>query len=301
MKRAPRRRSASTASATTALLAAVLLVGAGCTSITPRERVLPAAPTDVAGFSHDAFDGVLGRFVDDRGRVDYAALARDRGDLDAYHARIAAVSPDTHAALFPTADDRLAYWINAYNASAIVTVLHHYPIESVKDVRSGALFFLPRLAGFFFLQRIELGGSKTNLYDLENRLVRKRFDDPRVHFALNCASISCPRLPRHAFRGDALDAQLEAETRLFVSEARNVRIDPDAGVITLSSIFDWYEGDFTDWMEAHRPDAEPTLVAWITPYLTPAQAAALARCGECEVAFAPYDWGLNDQRAPGSG
>jgi hypothetical protein len=273
-------------------------LGVGCTTI-PAERGPGPAPDAIpAPFDHALLDAVLAAHVDDRGRVDYAGLARDRADLDAYYARLAAVSPDSHPALFPTEADRLAYWINAYNATVIVVVLHHYPIASVRDVGYPMFFFYP-LAGFFYVQRVELGGERTNLYDLENRIIRGRFDDPRIHFALNCASISCPRLPARAFHPETLDAQLDAETRRFVSEARNVDVDPEAREVTLSAIFDWYEDDFTGWLSRHRPDHDPTLPGYVSLYLSPERARALAGCGDCETRFADYDWGLNDQRAPG--
>ena len=277
----------------------LLMASLGCTTtISPPEPVDPSMTAPRSTFSHAAFDAVLAKYVDGRGRVDYTALAQDTRPLDAYYATLAAASPDSHPDLFPTEDDRLAYWINAYNAGAIETVLHYYPIESVKDVRSDALFFLPKLAGFFYLQRIELGGKKTNLYDLENGLIRKRFLEPRIHFALNCASIGCPRLPRHAFHADVLQQQLEDETKLFMSEERNVDIDVDDGKIELSSIFDWYEKDFTKWMEKHHPETEPTLIEYVKLYLPDDELAELERCTDCKVEFIEYDWGLNDQREP---
>ncbi|NQZ99098.1 MAG: DUF547 domain-containing protein [Myxococcales bacterium] len=266
-------------------------VGAGCTTIVPASP--PSAPLIApTGFSHAEFDRVLAHFVDEKGRVDYPGLAADRVDLDGYYAKLAAVSPDSHPELFPDDRARLAYWINAYNATAIETVLHYYPIDSVHDVGPAALFFLPRITGFFLLQRIELGGRKTSLYALENSVMRRRFAEPRIHFALNCASIGCPRLPRQAFRAKDLDAQLDRETRFFVSESRNVDIDPANGRITLSSILDWYDGDFLD---ALPKEGRQDLVGFIEPYLTDEQRSALARCGDCRVEFVPYDWGLNAQ------
>jgi len=281
-----------------ALLALSSLVA--CTTIPAPDAVAPGMTAPVAEFSHAEFDRVLSQFVDERGLVDYAALSRDTRPLDAYYAQLAAASPDSHPDLFPSEDAKLAYWINAYNAAAIETVLFYYPIESVKDVRPSALFFLPRLAGFFYLQRIELGGKKMNLYDLENGLIRKRFDEPRVHFALNCASLGCPRLPRHAFHAATLQAELEAETKKFVAETRNVRVESGDHEIHLSSIFDWYESDFTDWMKQSRPDHPATLVGYVELYATPELLDELYRCNECEVEFVPYDWALNDQRTRGA-
>ncbi len=246
-------------------------------------------------FHHDDFDSFLRRHVDDEGRVDYVRAADDRADLDRYLATLAARSPDSHPEQFPDEDHVLAYWINAYNASAISLVLREAPIGSVRDVRPlGPLsFLLPKGAGFFFLRRVVLGGVSTTLYGLENVVVRKRFDEPRIHFALNCASAGCPRLPAFAFRGETLDAQLTRETDRFLAEARNVRVDREARTIWLSSIFDWFRKDFEGWMERHHPDAEASLVGYVRKVGGEPLSAALDGCEDCRVRFVEYDWALN--------
>lgn len=141
------------------------------------------------------------------------------------------------------------------------------------------------------------GGDDTSLYFLENSVVRKRFPDPRIHFALNCASISCPRLSRHVFLGNRLNAQLDAETRRFVGEARNVTIDPESGTVQLSSIFDWYEGDFVNWDRSAFDGKKPSLRAYVAHYLPSEQAQPFLQPASYEIRFRPYDWGLNDQIA----
>jgi hypothetical protein len=187
------------------------------------ERTLVGVPQT---FSHEDFDRVLYRFVDDQGRVDYAALKRDARDLERYYLFLSAYSPDSHPALFPTESSKLAYWLNAYNAAVIKTVLTYYPLSSVGDIKPPLLlFFLPQQSGFFLFQRATFGGSTTSLYFLEHWVIRRRFADPRVHFALNCASRGCPRLPRQAFTAEHLDEQLDHETRKFLAEERNFTIN----------------------------------------------------------------------------
>ena len=277
-------------------LALFLALGA-CTTVRPP---LPGPePGSVRAFSYGDFDAFLRRTVDDLGQVDYAAAAADRADLDRYLGQLAAVSPDSHPALFPTPADRLAYWINAYNASVISLVLAYYPIASVTDVRAPfpLRFLLPRPAGFFVFQRVELGGVAMSLYHLETGLVRERFADPRIHFALNCASAGCPRLPAEAFTPDALEAQLERETRRFLGEPRNVRVNGDTQTLHLSAIFDWYDDDFTDWLAQVHPDEEPTLASYVRVAAPAGTAEALRRCAGCRVEFVPYDWSLNDAAA----
>ena len=262
-----------------------LLMVVGCAR-SPVPEVGPAA----SAFRHDDFDRFLARHVDTLGRIDYQRAREDRADLDRYLEALAGASPDRAPARFPGQAARLAYWLNAYNASVIDLVLDHYPIGSVRDVRPPVLLrFLPRGAGFFFLERVELGGRRISLYTLENRVIRKRFSDPRIHFALNCASASCPRLPAEAFRPAQLEDQLRREAARFLAEPRNVRIDLEARRISLSSIFDWYRGDF------ERSAKDRSLRGYLAEALAPELAGTLARCDDCGLDFVPYDWSLNDQ------
>lgn len=274
-----------------------LLVLVGCTAIQPvrvPERTLTARQT----FSHEDFDRILHRFVDDHGLVDYATLKNHAHDLEQYYLLLTRYSPDSRPDLFPTEQSRLAYWINAYNAAAIKTVLTHYPISSVADIkRPFPFFFLPRKSGFFFFQRVTFGGKTTSLYYIEHGVILKRFAEPRVHFALNCAARGCPRLPRQAFTAEHLDEQLDREARQFLSEERNVKIDHREKVVLLSSIFDWYKEDFLTWYRDRFPGQKTTLVNYVALYLPPEKAQELrGDAGSYQVRFIPYDWRLNDQR-----
>jgi hypothetical protein len=190
-------------------------------------------------FSHRVWTEVLERRVDERGRVDYAGLARDRAGLDRYLAALARVSPDSHPWLFADRDHELAYWLNAYNAQVFRGVLERWP--GLESVWREGLFGL----GFFRQRSVVLGGESTSLMTLENQIVRERYADPRIHAAFNCASISCPRLPRKAFEGSTLDDELDAAMREFVSDERNVRFDAESRRLLLSRIFDWFDDDFS--------------------------------------------------------
>ena len=283
-------------------LAAFMAMMAGCTTISPApEALLPVLPP--ATFSHAVFDRVLQRFVDENGRVDYTALAGNAKDLDRYYRLLATYSPGSHPQMFPTTQDRLAYWINAYNAATIKTVLNYYPIASVTDVRPPQIFFImPVKSGFFLFQRQILGGRKISLYGLENGIVRKRFIDPRYHFALNCASNSCPRLPAEAFMANSLETQLDRETRRFLSDDRNFKIDHPNKRIYLSAIFDWYKNDFIRWTKTRYPGRKGSLPAYIWPYLAQDKQAELnAAAGSYTIHFFPYGWGLNDVKQGESG
>ena len=268
----------------------------GCvTTIEPRPLLPPAGRP----FPHAELDRVQQRFVDERGRVDYAGLAEDRGDLDAYYRRLAVVSPHSHPERFPRGQDELAYWINAYNASVLIAVLEAWPIDSVGDIKPPlalrpVLWGKSAMAGFFVFQNVVLGDETINLLDLENKVIRP-YGDPRIHFAINCASIGCPRLPRRAFSADGLDGELDREARRFFADPEKLRIDHEARVVYLSSILDWFEGDFSDWLKQHGPGGPPTLLAYIRRYVSAERQAEIDRALDYEIDFIEYDWGLNSQ------
>ena len=278
------------------LIIALNLLLSACTTISPIDsRITPEQPQR---FSHGNFDRVLNRFVNDEGQVDYSGLKAEPGQFEQYYQHIATYSPDSHPTLFKNPSDQLAYWINAYNAAVIKTVLVYYPIGSIEDVKPPLpLFFLPDKSGFFLFQKPTFGRTTTSLYYLENSVIRERFLEPRVHFALNCASLGCPKLPRYAFDGDQLDQQLDFEARKFFSETRNFKIDHDRKTIYLSSILDWYHDDFIAWYSKHYPQQEATLINYIALYLDDEQADFLHHHGSAySLEFVPYDWALNDQK-----
>lgn len=271
----------------------------GCTTISPSlNQPLDSQPEK---FSHKRLDKALHQTVNEAGRVDYTALKNNPEDIEAYYQLISLYSPDSHPELFPTEQDRLAYWINAYNAAVIKTVLTYYPISGIEEVTPPApLFFLPDKTGFFVFQRPTFGGVTTSLYYLENSVIRERFPEPRVHFALNCASKGCPRLPNSAFTGMHLDDQLDREARRFFAEERNLKIDDETKTIFLSSILDWYRDDFVDWYQSRYPNKEATLIDYVALYIPEDKAHQLkTAAANYAVEFVPYDWNLNDQRTPG--
>jgi hypothetical protein len=242
-------------------------------------------PTSAAEvFSHGDWSALLTRHVDDRGLVDYRGFAGDRGALDAYLARLAKISPDSDPGAFPTPRHALAYWLNAYNALVVRGVLDR-GIDT-PSVWGDGLFGI----GFFTAKRGVLGGRTVDLKGLEDDVVRARFRDPRVHAALNCASISCPRLPREAFDGETLDGRLDAAMREFVAAERNVAVDATARTVTLSKIFDWFDDDFLD-AERARGAKNPSVIGYVNRYRTPERQIP----ADLRVVHRAYDKGLNRQ------
>lgn len=226
--------------------------------------------TDWTRFEHDLWASVLRQVVDEEGRVDYERLVTEPTDLERVVSLMAAVGPETRPDLFPDESDRLAYYLNAYNALVMWQVVERWPLGSVADKK----------VRFFYLTRLPLDGDVISLYDLENDVIRGEFDEPRIHFALNCASGGCPKLPREPFRAAELEDQLARETRRFLNDPANLRVEGDT--LVLSSIFDWYEEDFApsplEWVRELRPQ--------------------LGLSAGAKVEYADYDWSLNVQSAP---
>ena len=286
-----------------ALLAAVLAAAAGCTSIQPPLPVAGKPVDSTKEFDYALYQQLLTRFVDDQGLVDYSGLSEEPQGVNQFYGLIAAYSPDSHPDLFIDEDSRLAYWINSYNLTVIKGVLHHYPITSVAEVPPPALlFFFPSKSGFFFFQRFTYGGVETSLYYLENKVIRARFSDPRYHFGLNCASSSCPQLPRVPFYPDTLDEQLDAEAVKFINSAANVSYDEQSKTLYLSAIFDWYEKDFLAWLRDSNRGLGYSIVDYILLYLNEPESGLVRRdLSSLRIEYLPYDWTLNDANRAATG
>jgi hypothetical protein len=218
---------------------------------------------------HSAFGRLLDRHVRD-GVVDYRGFKADETALDRYLDMLAAVDPATL-----TDVERFAFYANAYNAWTIKLILMHYPgIESIKE--TGSLFRSPWKKRF-----VKLAGRTMTLDEIEHDTLRAQFRDPRIHFAVNCASKGCPPLYREPFTGRDLERQLDDATRLFINDPDRYRLQN--GTLYVSKIFDWYGEDFDD---------DP--VAFFLRYAEGDLAARLMQARDgLQVAYLDYDWSLN--------
>jgi hypothetical protein len=235
-------------------------------------------------FSHADWTAVLQRFVDERGLVDYQGLAGDRRVFDRYVAAVERVGPESRPDLFPTRDDALAYYLNAYNALVFKGVLARGPEEETVWTPLGTGY------SFFSAMEVTVGGRKTNLKALEDEVIRSEFQDPRVHAALNCASLGCPRLPRQAFEPATLDAELDAALTEFVAETRNCAVDAGSRTVLLSKIFDWFAADFLAY-ERRQGNASPTILDAVNRWRAPG--AQIPR--DYTVSYSEYDKRINQQ------
>ncbi|WP_292457322.1 DUF547 domain-containing protein [Methylibium sp.] len=219
----------------------------------------------------------------------YAGFAADRPALRSYVESLSAVSAP-HFASFSKAQQQ-AFLINAYNAFTVELILTKYPdLKSIKDL--GSLLSSPWKPKW-----IALLGGKVSLDDIEHQMLRKRgvYDDPRVHFAVNCASIGCPMMREEAFVAERLDAQLAQQTQRFLADRTRNRWNVQRGRLELSKIFDWYGEDFA---LGHRGIA--SLAGFAAKHADPLADAQAdrerIRSEKVEVAFLDYDWALNDAR-----
>lgn len=246
------------------------------------EATLITAPMASTGFSYDAWNDLLRLIVAPDGKVDYEVLAGERTLLDRFIALLGDIAPESHPDLFPTEEDRLAYWINAYNAFTLHAIMAEYPLSSVWKSKDGQ---------FFQRRRHTAGGKPISLDDIEHVILRGRFAEPRIHFAINCGSNGCPAVRPAAYDGDGLRATLRTATEQFLGNEWNCRVDHDAKRIFISRIFKMYAEDFSG--EAGTTDDYRRGVLRFVAEHTGLEAEVLA---DYEVVYNTYDWGLNDSR-----
>jgi len=247
--------------------------------VTVGATVAAAQRIPVERIDHSAWDDLLQRYVDTKGMVDYAAwkaAAADRQALNRYLAHLSAASITRQS----PREAQLAYWINAYNAVTIEGILREYPTTSIRNHTA-------KLVGYNIWKDLQLlvAGQSYSLEQIEHEILRK-MGEPRIHFAIVCASIGCPRLLNEAYTAEKLDAQLTANAKAFFADRDKFQFDAVRHTIAVSPILDWFAKDFG----AHQT----AQMRRIAPYL-PDAARQLAESGAARVTYLEYDWGLNEQ------
>jgi hypothetical protein len=226
---------------------------------------------EVFDHDHQSFGELLGDIVSVQGRqsrVDYPQLIQARGKLDHYLESLSSVSRTSFDGF--NKDQQLAFLINTYNGYQLRQVIDHYPIKSIKDV--GSFFSSPWSKEFF-----TLFGEAASLDFVEHQLIRKLFKEPRIHFAVNCASISCPPLSNEAYVAPRLNDQLDAAASNFLNDAEANYLK--GKTLYASKIFDWYEEDFPNGV-----------INFVKTYRTD-----LPDENQIELKFSDYNWNLNKQ------
>jgi len=236
--------------------------------------LLTVSAAAAGGSDHVLFSDILSEHVRE-GLVDYQALGGDER-LDAYLDLLGRTDPKS------ITDDRerLAYWINAYNAFTLRLVIVHMPVESIREISVDG-------NGPWDIPFIEIAGRLYTLNQIEHEIIRKEFREPRIHMALVCAALGCPPLRSEAYRGSDLEGQLEDNTRRFMADSTKNRYDPSTGTLELSEIFSWFGDDFRRTHGSVERFAR--------------QYYPVGEGRELTLRFLPYDWSLNARFADPGG
>ncbi|MGB0920055.1 MAG: DUF547 domain-containing protein [Alphaproteobacteria bacterium] len=233
--------------------------------------------TPAWAIDHTPWDKLLQTYVtpheDGVNRFDYAAVTTaDRAALDQYIAYLAAQTPSQK-----TDVETHSFYINLYNALTVQVILDNWPVSSIREIRNG--FFS---IGPWAKPRVMVEGEELSLDNIEHDILRPAMNDPRVHYAVNCASWGCPNLASRAYTPEWLDEMLDEAARTFINHKRGVRVDKYGRVHT-SSIFKWYIEDFGN--------SDKGVIAHAQQYAAPELAKALA--GKTKIDKHSYDWTIN--------
>lgn len=269
----------------------------------PKEAVVSeTASSEIrkeSGFSYEIYDAVLQAYVDDQGLVDYQSLHANRSDLDAFNASMARLSPKEFEA-WPE-QERLAFWINAYNAITLERIIDHYPIKK-GGVIAGFRYphnSIRQIPGVWKKLTNTVMGEEITLDSIEHDMLRAKFKEPRIHVALVCAALSCPPLRNEAFVAGRLDEQLDDQSRRFLSNDTRFRIDRAKKRVYLSAILDWFGKDFagiynTGGKIAAHSKTEGAALEYASRYVSDEDVQFILS-ENYSVTFLDYDWTLNER------
>ncbi len=218
--------------------------------------------------NHNEWDSLLVKNVDELGKVNYIAFIQDSIIFKEYLKKLSENPPANNW----LEEEKLAYWINVYNAFTIDLIIDNYPIKSIKNISDG----LPMINSPWDIKFFKIGNIALDLNTVEHEILRKQFEEPRIHFAINCASISCPKLRNQAYKSEKLEQQLEEQTHYFINNSNKNIINKNE--TKLSKIFDWFNSDFNEkggvlnYIKKYKPELNQ----------------------ENKVDFLEYDWGINE-------
>jgi hypothetical protein len=264
-----------------AALAAAAMVTLGALA-----HAAPAAPPQ-----YDDYRTVLMAFVDAHGLVDYAGLKDQRSYLDDFVTDLERLDPKAYEAW--SQHDKIAFWLNAYNALTLRTVIDHYPIHPARLNSSYPKNSIRQIPGEWDFNKVNVMGQSITLGYIETKILRRDFQDPRVHVALVNAAVSSPMLLNEPYEGAKLDAQLDDQARKFLSNPRTFSLDFATGLVRASEVFRWYADDFAPGSFPATYKREDIAVRKFTaPYLSQSQSAFVH---EAHITYIPYDWTLNQQ------
>lgn len=250
-------------------------------------------------FDHDhtLFDGVLKKHVEN-GSVDYQALLKDRTDFDRYLSKIANVKREDINGW--TRQQKLAFWINAYNALTIDMVLRHYPIDKPDPTTPYPLGSIQNIEGVWDQLGWKIAGGNISLNYIEHEVLRKQLKEPRIHFAIVCATRGCPTLENRSFKADTVEKRFEQATRNYINHDHKIKIDVEKKIVYLSMVYHWFGEDFLPFSDTPlftgRSPKEKGALNFIYRYVPTGQKKFLEN-NNFTVEFIPYDFGLNEKES----
>lgn len=225
-----------------------------------------AGAGDANTFNHSGWDAILKKNVSSEGNVNYKAIkSADKAALEKYLEALSSATVDEKSW---SEDEQLAFWINAYNAFTVKLIVDNYPVKKITSLEKGK----PWDKAFF-----SLNGKKMSLNDVEHKILRKKFNEPRIHFAIVCASFSCPKLLNEAYTGTKVQSQMEAQTKAFMNDKKRNKMHAKSPKI--SEIFSWFAEDFTK---------NGTLVDFINKY------SDIQLNKKARISYLTYNWNLNE-------
>ncbi|MCI5056154.1 MAG: DUF547 domain-containing protein [Flavobacteriales bacterium] len=228
--------------------------------------LLLSIATNAEPSMHSNWSDMLSKHVSPSGVVDYEGFKTDRERLLDYVKQISQTDVSKM-----TKDEELCFWINAYNALTVKLILDNYPVKSIKDIKQAD-------DGPWDIKVTLIGGKKYSLNEIENEVIRKKFDEPRIHFAIVCASYSCPKLRNEAYFPSRLNEQLDQQTKAFVNDEKRNKLSENKAEI--SQIFDWFKGDFMK---------SGSVISFLNKY------SKVKISPSATISYLDYDWTLNNK------
>jgi hypothetical protein len=222
--------------------------------------------------SHATWDTLLHRHVSAAGKVDYRGFGKDSLLLNQYLDSLSQHPPDPKNW---SREEQLAYWINAYNAFTVKLIVDHYPVKGIQDLHPKP--YVPLVNTVWHIKFFRIGNQDFNLDQIEHAILRKQFDEPRIHFAIVCASVSCPPLRNEAYVAEKMEDQLDSQARLFINDPTRNRLQPHQ--VDISQLFNWFTGDFTK---------KENLIAFLNRYAT------VKINPDAKIDYLEYNWDLNE-------
>lgn len=259
------------------ILSAGLAIGCGNSDSNAQKATSPIDHT------YSAYGKLLGQYVSED-RVNYSDLIKNRAGLDSLVEALGAASLDG-----TSSDQKMAFYINAYNILTLRSIIDEYPVASIKDIK-----------GVWDKKKWVVSGKKITLNDIEHNILRKEFSEPRIHISIVCASIGCPPLMQKPYLPEFLEQQLTESARNFAVSEKYNRLDPETGEALLSSIFDWFGDDFIEKYYnkskfSYLSEKENAALNFIIGQLPDEEQLRLEKI-EFRIKYLDYDWSLNDRK-----